>query len=198
MTELVVATGNAGKLRELDELLGPLGWTTVGQKALGVTGPKETGQTFVENALLKARSAATATGRPALADDSGLAVTALEGAPGIYSSRFAGAEADDAANNAELLRRLTGVPDEQRTAFFYCCLVLLRHPDDPTPVIAEGRWWGRIGHEPAGANGFGYDPLFVLPDRGITSAQLPPEEKQHLSHRGQAMTALRQRLAAGW
>ncbi|MFA9460490.1 RdgB/HAM1 family non-canonical purine NTP pyrophosphatase [Thiohalorhabdus methylotrophus] len=194
MQEVVVATGNAGKLGELNELLAPLGWRARPQGDFGVEGPEETGLTFVENALLKARHAARETGLPALADDSGLAVAALDGAPGIYSSRYAGAGASDADNLDMLLTTLGDTPEEARNAFFYCTLVLLHGAEDPCPLIAEGRWPGRITREPAGAGGFGYDPVFLVPERGVTAAQLDPEEKSRLSHRGRAMQALRERL----
>ncbi|KPV39102.1 nucleoside-triphosphate diphosphatase [Thiohalorhabdus denitrificans] len=194
MQEVVVATGNAGKLRELNELLEPLGWRVRPQGDFGVEGAEETGLTFVENAILKARHAARATGLPALADDSGLAVAALGGAPGIYSSRYAGADATDADNLDKLLDALADTPEERREAFFHCSLVLLRGAEDPCPVIAEGRWPGRIAQAPAGAGGFGYDPVFFVPERGVTAAELDPAEKSRLSHRGRAMQALRRRL----
>jgi XTP/dITP diphosphohydrolase len=196
MKEIVVATGNAGKLHELNELLEPLGWHARAQTELGVEGPEETGLTFVENALLKARHASAETGLPALADDSGLAVEALDGQPGIYSSRYAGPEASDSDNVAKLLAALADTPDAERGAFFYCALVLLEHAADPCPVIAEGRWNGRIAREPAGSGGFGYDPVFMVPGWDCTAAELPKAEKARLSHRGQAMAALRRRLEA--
>jgi len=196
MQEVVVATGNRGKLGELEAMLEPLGWHVRAQGELGIDGPEETGLTFVENALLKARHAAGASGRAALADDSGLVVPALDGRPGIYSSRFAGAGAADADNVARLLEELDGVPESERGAFFYCVLVLLRHADDPCPLIAEGRWDGTIATAPAGDGGFGYDPVFVVPERGCTAAALSPADKAALSHRGQAMAALRRRLEA--
>ncbi|MFP4561413.1 MAG: RdgB/HAM1 family non-canonical purine NTP pyrophosphatase [Thiohalorhabdus sp.] len=194
MQEVVVATGNAGKLRELNELLEPLGWRVRAQGDFGVEGAEETGLTFVENALLKARHAARATGLSALADDSGLVVEALGGAPGIYSSRYAGAGATDADNLQKLLDALGDTPEERRGAFFHCALVLLHGAEDPCPIIAEGRWPGRIAREPAGAGGFGYDPVFLVPERGVTAAELEPAEKSRLSHRGRAMQALRRRL----
>jgi XTP/dITP diphosphohydrolase len=197
MREVVVATGNRGKLGELEGMLEPLGWHVRPQGELGVEGPEETGLTFVENALLKARHAARESGRPALADDSGLAVAALGGRPGIYSSRFAGTDASDEANLAKLLEELTGVPEAERGAFFYCAVVLLAHADDPCPVIAEGRWHGTIAGAPAGSGGFGYDPVFRVPERGCTAAELSPEAKAGLSHRGRAMAELRRRLEAG-
>jgi XTP/dITP diphosphohydrolase len=197
MQDVVVATGNRGKLGELEAMLEPLGWQVRGQGELGIEGPEETGLTFVENALLKARHAAEASGRAALADDSGLVVPALGGRPGIYASRFAGADAADADNVAKLLSELDGVPEAERGAFFYCALVLLRHPADPCPVIAEGRWHGTIATAPAGDGGFGYDPVFVVPAQARTAAELDPAAKAELSHRGQAMAELRRRLEAG-
>ncbi|WP_425454787.1 RdgB/HAM1 family non-canonical purine NTP pyrophosphatase [Inmirania thermothiophila] len=173
-----------------------LGIELVGQGELGIGAAAETAPTFVENALLKARHAAQAAGLPALADDSGLLVDALGGAPGIHSARYAGPDADDEANNRRLLEALAGVPWARRTARFHCVLVYLRHAADPTPVIAEGSWAGRIAEAPRGANGFGYDPLFWLDERGCTSAELAPEEKDRVSHRGQALARLVERLRA--
>lgn len=196
MQEVVVATGNRGKLGELEAMLEPLGWRVRPQGDFAIEGPEETGLTFVENALLKARHAARESGRPALADDSGLAVDALGGRPGIYSSRFAGSEADDAANVAKLLDALAETPESERGAFFYSAVVLLAHAEDPCPIIAEGRWHGRIATSPAGGGGFGYDPVFVVPEHGCTAAELAAEEKARLSHRGRAMAALRHRLEA--
>jgi XTP/dITP diphosphohydrolase len=194
MQEVVVATGNRGKLGELEAMLAPLGWRVRPQGDFAIEGPEETGLTFVENALLKARHAAREAGRPALADDSGLAVDALGGRPGIYSSRFAGPEADDRANVARLLEEMAGVPEAERGAFFYCAVVLLDHAEDPCPIIAEGRWHGHIATAPAGDGGFGYDPVFRVPERGCTAAQMRPETKAELSHRGRAMAELRRRL----
>ena len=166
------------------------------QSALGVEPPPEDGLTFVENAIIKARHAAERTGRPALADDSGLVVDALGGAPGVRSARYAGEGSDDAANNEKLLRALTGVPEEERTARFECAVVWMRGPRDPVPLIARGTWPGRVPEAPRGTNGFGYDPLFLDPATGCTAAELPPERKDALSHRGQALRALRAMLAA--
>ena len=149
---------------------------------------------FVENALLKARHAARATGLPAVADDSGICVDALDGAPGLYSARYAGGHGDAAANNAKLLEALRDVPDAQRTARFYCVVVLLRHAEDPQPLIAEGAWEGRILHAPRGGHGFGYDPLFLDPGTGLSAAELAPEVKNRISHRGRALETLRERL----
>ncbi|RME32776.1 MAG: RdgB/HAM1 family non-canonical purine NTP pyrophosphatase [Gammaproteobacteria bacterium] len=193
MKRLVLASGNPGKLRELQALLGGLGLELVPQSALGVEEAEETGLTFVENAILKARNAARQSGLPALADDSGLAVDHLQGAPGIHSSRYAG-EGGDAANNAKLLKALAGVPPERRTARFICVAVLLEHAGDPVPLVCEGRWEGRILEAPRGEGGFGYDPLFWVPDQGCASAELPPELKNRISHRGQALRRLRASL----
>ena len=193
---LVLASSNAGKLREFNRLLVDFGFEVVPQAALGVVDAEETGLSFVENALLKARHASQITGLAALADDSGLVVDALGGQPGIYSARFAGQPTDDVANNAKLLAALQDLPAEQRTAHFYCCIVLLRYPTDPVPVIAEARWDGVILTTPQGQQGFGYDPLFYLPTQGCTAAELAASEKNRLSHRGQAFQRLRALLVA--
>ena len=193
--KLVLASGNPGKLKEFGALLADSGFEVVPQASLGVDDAEETGLTFVENALLKARHAARITGLPALADDSGLCVNHLGGAPGLYSARYAGTHGDNAANNAKLLRELDGVPDEQRDAFFICVLVLLRHADDPAPLIAEGRWHGRVLHAPRGTQGFGYDPLFLPDDESASAAELPPGLKNRISHRGRALAGLRHMLA---
>lgn len=193
---LVAATGNRGKLAELERLLDGLGWEVVAQSAFGVEPPPEDGLTFVENALIKARHAAERTGRPALADDSGIVVDALGGAPGVHSARYAGEGGDDAANNEKLLRALAGVPEAERTARFECAVVWLRDPRDPVPLIARGTWSGRVPEAPQGTNGFGYDPLFLDSATGCTAAELSPERKDALSHRGQALRALRAMLAA--
>ena len=193
---LVVATGNPGKLAELQRMLDGLGWEVVAQSALGVEPPVEDGLTFVENAIIKARNAAEHTGRPALADDSGLVVDALGGAPGVLSARFAGPAGSDAANNEKLLGALAGVPEEERTARFECAVVWMRDPRDPVPVIARGTWAGQVLEAPRGARGFGYDPLFLDPATGRTAAELEPERKDALSHRGQALRELRAKLAA--
>ena len=195
MQRLVLASGNQGKLAELRELLADSDFEILPQGELGVGDAEETGATFVENAILKARHAARVTGLPALADDSGLCVDHLGGAPGLYSARYAGTHGDDAANNARLLRELAGVPEEGRGAFFICVLVLLRHADDPAPLVAEGRWHGRIIAAPRGAQGFGYDPLF-LPDGEVqSSAELDPARKNAFSHRGQALLRLQMLLS---
>jgi XTP/dITP diphosphohydrolase len=193
-TTIVLASNNAGKVREIDALLAPSGLHVVPQGSLGIGEAEETGLTFVENAILKARYAARASGHPAIADDSGLEVDALDGAPGIYSARYAGPGAGDRANCDKLLAALSGVPDEQRTARFQCLMVYLRHAGDPTPLICQGTWEGRILHAPRGDNGFGYDPVFLVPEHGASAAELDPAFKNALSHRGQALRALVERL----
>jgi XTP/dITP diphosphohydrolase len=192
---LVIATGNRGKLDEFARLLAPLGVDCVAQGELGVEDAEETGLTFLENALLKARHAARATGLPALADDSGLCVDALGGAPGLYSARYAGEPADPQANIRKLLDALAGVPAPRRGARFHASIALLRHSDDPEPVIAEGRWSGTILEAPRGAGGFGYDPVFLDPASGLSAAELEPDAKARVSHRGRAVDALLARLA---
>lgn len=193
--KLVLASGNAGKLVELRELLAGSGIELVAQTGLGIGDAEETGLTFVENAILKARHAARASGMAALADDSGLCVDVLDGAPGLYSARYAGVHGDNAGNNAKLLRELGGVPDARRTAHFVCVLALLRTTDDPDPLIATGRWHGRVLHAPRGNHGFGYDPVFLPDDGGgLGSAELDPALKNRISHRGQALVALQKAL----
>lgn len=192
---LVLASGNAGKVVELEQLLAGSGVQLVAQTQLGVSDADETGLTFVENALIKARHAARATGMPALADDSGICVDALDGAPGLYAARYAGTHGDSAANNAKLLRELDGIPAERRQAYFIAVLVVLRHADDPAPLIAEGRWHGRILEAPRGTGGFGYDPLFLPDGYDVSAAELDPALKNRLSHRGQALAILQQRFA---
>ena len=187
---IVLASGNAGKIREINNLLADLNCRVVPQTELGVPDADETGFSFVENAILKARNAARHTGLPAIADDSGLEVDALDGAPGLQSARYAGANATDAANVQKLLTALQEIPDGERTARFRCVMVYLRRSDDAMPLIAQGTWEGRIARVPRGSNGFGYDPVFIVPDRNRTSAELSPEEKNQLSHRGQALRAL--------
>ena len=190
MKQVVLASGNPGKLKEMRELLAPSGLDIISQKDLNIPDAEETGLSFVENALLKARNAAAHSGLPAIADDSGIEVDALEGAPGIYSARFAGPGASDTDNNALLLEKLAGVPETERTARYQCLMVFMRHAHDPVPLICQGSWEGRIQDEPRGANGFGYDPHFLVPALGRTAAELPPEEKNRLSHRGQALREL--------
>ncbi len=193
--KLVVASSNAGKLAEFRDLLDEAGLEFVAQGELGVADIEETGLTFVENALLKARHAARVTGLPALADDSGLCVDALGGAPGLYSARYAGAHGDARANIARLLEEMKDVPAARRTAHFVAVIVLLRHADDPQPLIAEGRWSGLILDAPRGAGGFGYDPVFLDPENNLSAAEFEPAIKNRLSHRGRALDVLRQKLA---
>ncbi|KHT24010.1 XTP/dITP diphosphatase [Pectobacterium carotovorum] len=190
MQKVVLATGNPGKVRELASLLADFGLDIVAQTELGVDSAEETGLTFIENAILKARHAAQITGLPAIADDSGLAVDALGGAPGIYSARYAGVDASDQQNLDKLLLALKDVPDEQRRASFHCVLVYLRHAEDPTPIVCHGSWQGVLTHEAAGSGGFGYDPIFFVPELGKTAAELTREEKNAQSHRGQALRLL--------
>jgi XTP/dITP diphosphohydrolase len=206
LKQLVIATANPGKLREFQALLAGLAVAPVAQGALGVSAPEETGVTFAENALLKARHAAAASGAAAIADDSGLEVDALGGAPGIYSARYAGvsagdaaavdAAAVDAANNAKLMAALRGEPFEARRARYCCALVYVDGPADSAPLHAQGVWEGYILEAPRGSGGFGYDPYFWLPELGLTAAELEPERKNRLSHRGTALQALRSALAA--
>lgn len=194
MKQLVLASGNPGKLRELSAILDELGYQLHAQSEFDVDEVAETGTTFVENAIIKARHAATITGLPALADDSGIEVDALDGAPGVYSARFAGASADDATNNALLVDKLRNVPPAERSARYRAVIVLMRHAADPSPLICEGSWEGMIQLDPAGDGGFGYDPYFFLPDLGCTSAQLSASEKNRLSHRGAALEELKRKL----
>lgn len=195
--KLVLASSNRGKLAEFNALLGDSGFEVVAQASLGVKDAEETGLSFVENALLKARHAAHCTGLTALADDSGLCVQALGGAPGLYSARYAGGHGDSAANNAKLLQQLAGVPWEQRNAFFICALTLVTRAEDPTPLIVEGRWHGRVLETPSGKKGFGYDPLFLPEGHEVSAAELDPVVKNRISHRGQALAQLQARLAEG-
>ncbi|WP_314419196.1 XTP/dITP diphosphatase [Pseudescherichia vulneris] len=197
MQKVVLATGNAGKVRELASLLNDFGLDVVAQTELGVESADETGLTFIENAIIKARHAAQVTGLPAIADDSGLAVDALGGAPGIYSARFAGADASDQQNLEKLLVELQDVPDSERQAQFHCVLVYMRHADDPTPLVCHGSWQGTIARAPAGNGGFGYDPIFVVPEAGKTAAELSADEKRAVSHRGQALKLLLEALLNG-
>ncbi|RJT41589.1 XTP/dITP diphosphatase [Rahnella woolbedingensis] len=190
MQKVVLATGNAGKVRELAHLLADFGLDVVAQTELGVESAEETGLTFIENAILKARHAAAITGLPAVADDSGLAVDFLGGAPGIYSARYAGVDASDQENLDKLLVALKDVPQGQRSAQFHCVLVYMRHAEDPTPLVCHGSWAGEITFAEAGAGGFGYDPIFYVPELGKTAAELSREEKSAVSHRGQALKLL--------
>ncbi|HEY0309770.1 MAG TPA: RdgB/HAM1 family non-canonical purine NTP pyrophosphatase [Luteimonas sp.] len=192
--ELVLASGNAGKLAELRQLLDGDRFRLRPQSDFGVRDAEETGLTFIENALLKARHAARATGLPALGDDSGRCVDALGGAPGLYSARYGGVHGDAARNIARLLRELDGVPAAARTARFHCVLALLRSPDDPQPIVVEGQWEGVILEAPRGAGGFGYDPVFLDPEHARSAAEIEPAIKNAISHRGRALAALKQRL----
>lgn len=190
MSTIVLASNNPGKVREFNALLADHHIEVVPQSQFGVAEADETGLSFVENAILKARNAAAHTGLPAIADDSGLEVDALNGAPGIYSARYAGIGAGDRANLEKLLADLKDVPEAQRTARFQCLMVYMRHANDPTPLICQGTWEGRILFEPRGSQGFGYDPVFFVPTHDCSSAELPPEVKNALSHRGQALRKL--------
>ena len=198
MEKIVIASNNPGKLRELSALLKPLGIEAIAQGDLGVAEAAEPHETFLENALAKARHASRMTGLPAMADDSGLCVTALGGEPGVHSAHFAGREGAreerDARNNAKLVAALAGAQD--RSAFYYCVLVLVESPHDPTPVVVDGTWHGRIALAPRGSGGFGYDPWFQTEQRGLTAAELDPQDKNRLSHRGKALALLAARLAA--
>jgi XTP/dITP diphosphohydrolase len=185
---IVLASGNVGKIREIQAILAS--HPIVPQAQFNIAEAEETGTTFIENAIIKARNAARHSGLPAIADDSGLAVDVLQGAPGVYSARYAGKGASDADNLHKLLEDMQGIPDEQRSARFICVIAFMEHAADPCPIIAEGVWEGRILHRPAGANGFGYDPVFWVPDAGCASAELSPERKNALSHRGQALRKL--------
>lgn len=190
--KLVVASNNPGKLREFGQMLAPLGWETIPQKELDVPECEEPHVTFVENALAKARHAAACTGLPALADDSGLCVHALGGAPGVFSARYAGEPKSDERNNEKLVADLADKSD--RRAHYVCVLVFVRHANDPQPVIVEGEWHGEIVDVPRGQGGFGYDPYFFLPDAGATAAELDSAEKNRRSHRGRALLQLVERL----
>ncbi|PJE80734.1 dITP/XTP pyrophosphatase [invertebrate metagenome] len=194
LRKVLLASGNKGKLAEFRHLLTPLHRDVIPQSNFSVDSVEETGLTFVENALLKARHAARVTGLPVLADDSGLEVDVLEGRPGIYSARFSGEHASDADNNQKLLQLLSGTETLQRTARFQCLLVYLRHAEDPVPLICQGTWEGYIVEEPRGENGFGYDPLFFVPSEHCTSAELSQDRKNQLSHRARAMKAMANKL----
>lgn len=191
---LVIASGNAGKLRELQAMLQPLGWQIHSQDEWQIEEAEENGLSFIENALIKARHAAALCGLPALADDSGLVVEALGGAPGIRSARYAGDVADDATNNRKLLEALLGFSAEKRTAHFYCAMAFVRNAHDPAPLISIGQWQGTILQAPRGSGGFGYDPLFWLDQQQCSSAELPAEEKNRLSHRGLALAGMVEQL----
>ena len=191
---VVLATGNQGKLREFNRILQDVPFTIIPQSEFDVTNAIEDGLSFVENAVIKARHAAKITGHAAMADDSGIEVDALKGKPGIYSARFAGEPSDDKANNKKLLAELEGLNAEKRTARFRCCIVYLRHAEDPSPVIADARWEGIILNEEAGDGGFGYDPLFYVPSHDCSSAELDKDEKNRISHRALALTELLSKL----
>lgn len=191
---IVLASNNAGKVKEFQELLTGLHIELLPQSELGVSEADETGLSFVENAILKARHAASATGLPALADDSGLAVDALNGAPGIYSARYAGQQANAADNIKKLLTAMQAIPEEKRTASFHCVLVYMTHAEDPTPLICHGQWSGKILTAPQGENGFGYDPVFFVPTENKSAAELPYPRKNALSHRGMALRLLLNQL----
>ncbi len=195
MRRIVLASSNAGKLREFAAMLADSDVEIVAQGSLGIADAEETGLTFVENALLKARHATRASGLPALADDSGLCVDCLHGAPGLYSARYSGRHGNATANNDKLLHELDGVPHEQRSAFFICVLVLLQHADDPAPVITEARWHGHILSEGRGSGGFGYNPVFLPEGHQLSVAEMDDALKNRLSHRGQALAQLHARLA---
>jgi XTP/dITP diphosphohydrolase len=197
MQRLVLASGNPGKLVEMRDLLGDIGMELVAHGELGIDDVEETGTTFIENAILKARHAARISGLPALGEDSGLCVDALDGAPGLYSARYAGTPSNPQANIAKLLDAMRETPTEKRSAYFYCALVLLRHADDPMPLICEGTWEGRILEAPRGSGGFGYDPVFYDPLVGLSAAEMDLGAKHRVSHRGQALMKLRWSLARG-
>ncbi len=195
MNRVVLASSNEGKLVELREILASVDIELIAQSALGIADAEETGATFVENALLKARHAARAAGLPALGDDSGICVDVLGGAPGLYSARYAGGHGDAGANIAKLLAELDGIGEAQRNAHFHCSIVLLASPDDPAPLIAEGRWHGRILTAPRGDHGFGYDPVFFDPELKRGAAELDTSTKNRVSHRGQALAKLRELIS---
>jgi XTP/dITP diphosphohydrolase len=192
--KIVLASSNKGKINEFQSILSPLDIELIPQSALGVSDADETGLTFVENAILKARHAATVTGLPALADDSGLAVAALHGAPGIYSARYAGKDSNAANNIQKLLAELHGIPADRRQAEFICVLAFVAHANDPVPLICEGKWIGRILEQPTGDKGFGYDPVFFVPSENKSAAELPPTIKNTISHRGKALQFLIKQL----
>ena len=192
---MVLASANPGKLEEMRAILASTGLAIRAQDEFGIKSPEETGLSFVENALIKARNAARITGLPALADDSGLCVDALNGEPGVHSARYAGNEANDAANTAKLLAALADVPAVSRSARFQCVIVVMRHADDPMPVICQGTWEGSIQTSATGSNGFGYDPVFHVPGHGCSAAELDSATKNRLSHRGQALAALKEQLS---
>ncbi|HNV82992.1 MAG TPA: RdgB/HAM1 family non-canonical purine NTP pyrophosphatase [Arenimonas sp.] len=196
MKKLVLATSNRGKVIEMQPLLSDIGYTIITQTELGVSDAIEDGHTFVENALIKARHASASTGLPAIADDSGLIIDALNGAPGLISAHYAGVHGDAKGNIAKVLAELKGIPKEQRSARFYSLIVMLKHADDPQPLIAEGIWEGEILESPRGENGFGYDPIFFVREHQCSAAELSADIKNHISHRGRALLKLRELLNA--
>ena len=199
MRRVVLATGNAGKLREMRAILEGHELQVVAQSELGIVPPPEDGNTFAANALIKARHAAAASGLPAIADDSGIEVDALDGRPGLYSARYAGEPANDRANNEKLMAELADVPAARRTARYRCAMVFVRGAADPAPIVAEASWEGSIGFEPRGTNGFGYDPYVIVAGSDRTVAEMPEAEKNRVSHRGQALAALAAAMkAVGW
>jgi XTP/dITP diphosphohydrolase len=199
MRRVVLATGNPGKLREMREILAGHGLEVVAQSDLGIAPPVEDGDTFIANALLKARHAATVAGLPAIADDSGLEVDALGGRPGLHTARYAGIDAGEHANNDKLLSELAGIPAAQRGARYRCAIVFLRNASDPDPIVAEAAWEGRIGFKRRGTGGFGYDPLFIVAGETCTAAEMPAAEKNRVSHRGKALIALAAKMQeSGW
>lgn len=193
-TKIVLATGNQGKVKEMADVLAEFGFEVIAQSEFGIESPEETGLTFVENALIKARYASQMTGLPAIADDSGLAVDALGGAPGLYSARYAGEDGNDQANRKKLLEEMANVADQERAAKFVSCIVMLQHPTDPTPKIAIGECFGEILKEERGQNGFGYDALFFYPPKQCAFAELETAEKKKISHRAIALQSLKQQL----
>ncbi|GEK15836.1 XTP/dITP diphosphatase [Aliivibrio fischeri] len=197
MSKIVLATGNQGKVREMADILADFGFDVVAQSEYNVSDVAETGTTFIENAIIKARHAAKETGLPAIADDSGLEVDALNGAPGVYSARYSGEGATDQKNIDKMLMAMEGIPAEKRTARFHCVLVLMKHENDPTPLICHGTWEGHITTEQKGENGFGYDPIFWVSEDNCSSAELEPARKKQLSHRGQALKKLFAALKEG-
>ena len=197
MSKIVLATGNQGKVREMADVLSDFGFNVVAQSEFNVSDVAETGTTFIENAIIKARHAAKETGLPAIADDSGLEVDALNGAPGVYSARYSGEGTTDQKNIDKMLTAMEGIPAEKRTARFHCVLVLMKHENDPTPLICHGSWEGHITTEQQGENGFGYDPIFWVSEDNCSSAELEPARKKQLSHRGQALKKLFAALKEG-
>ncbi|MCP3698374.1 MAG: XTP/dITP diphosphatase [Aliivibrio sp.] len=197
MSKIVLATGNQGKVREMADVLSDFGFDVVAQSEFNVSDIAETGTTFIENAIIKARHAAKETGLPAIADDSGLEVDALNGAPGVYSARYSGDGATDQKNIDKMLAAMDGIPAKKRTARFHCVLVLMKHENDPTPLICHGSWEGHISTEQQGKNGFGYDPIFWLSEDNCSSAELEPARKKQLSHRGKALKKLFAALKEG-